>query len=98
MALDFYDLNDNKHENLLFQFDGSELECLAIVLNEFNRNTGIYIDQYSDNKLSQDHVNLILQLISDKFILHKKKINNLLINKIIEKLKLSKNGLLTLGD
>ncbi|WP_462266824.1 hypothetical protein [Mucilaginibacter sp.] len=68
MAIDFYNTADRKHQHLLFQLYDADQDSLKDVLKEYNRLTGLYLEPYKDTRIHQDHINLLIRLISKHIV------------------------------
>ena len=64
MGLDFYWLDDRKKEELLLTLDEG---LLAVSQDAFTRlweETGIYVDPYSDTRISSTHAKIIFETLN----------------------------------
>ncbi|MHC0439192.1 hypothetical protein [Flavobacterium sp. 3-210] len=60
MALDFHRLDNDEY---LFSLDDYKYNCLEIIFESYKNWTGIFIDQYSDNKLTIENQKTLIQII-----------------------------------
>ena len=99
MALDFYDISDHRLKNRLFKLIDADMESLADVLNEYRKATGLRIDEYGTTKVSQGHVELIIQLLDDYLKeVHLKAPVKERLSDIATKFSQSRDGLIAVGD
>jgi L-asparaginase/Glu-tRNA(Gln) amidotransferase subunit D len=61
MALDFYDINDNKRINKLFCLSESDFELLDKALLKLKQVSGLIIDFYGTTKVHKAHIQSILE-------------------------------------
>ncbi|WP_175404132.1 hypothetical protein [Mucilaginibacter sp. PPCGB 2223] len=99
MALDFYNISDSSLQQRLFELTEVDIYNLIEVLNEYRRLSGLQIDEYGTTRISQDHIELIIQLLSD--YLKKARLNVSVrerLSDIITRFSQSKEGLMAVGD
>jgi DNA-binding transcriptional regulator YhcF (GntR family) len=70
MSIDIYRRNDTK--NRLFGISEDLYEILSkAVLNEFERRTGVFIDEYGKSRLTYQHAAILLFLLKESIINNK---------------------------
>lgn len=96
MALDFYNLNDKKHKELLFQINTNELDLIRDALNKFKKLTGIEIDPYGDTRIYAEHALLLAGLIKDS--LDNQNVDDEQVNQIYKNFTGVSDGFIAIGD
>jgi hypothetical protein len=101
MALDFYDLNDIKFEEKLFDLSEFEFGVMEFIFIELHKRTGIHIDFYGTCRLYSDHIKIIIEMMENHISSLREMHDNsiaIILRDIMKKLLNAANGVIIVGD
>jgi hypothetical protein len=102
MALDFYDIDDNKQISKLFYLSESDFELLYEALLKLKQVSGLTIDPYGTTKVYSRHIYSIIEYIDSTIAnlndFGNEKIQKYTLQRIGDNFRKVKEGFLIIGD
>lgn len=100
MPLDFYDINDIRLSQKLFELDETDIETLEPVLSSLKKTTGVTIDPYGTTRIYANHIWLMISLIQRSLLTLNNSIlsKHAILSRVLARFKEVQEGFIIIGD